>query len=313
MMANCPNCGKKLPWWYIKAECNKCGVSIPNYNWIERLEEDNINAEKSFEVFYKTLNRVQYSLFGTKLRIARLVLTFLPAFAFLFPWASVKGGTNCFDLALLSFTGGKSAIDVIMQLFSNSSLLFDHMRFENYAGPVTFITVSVIFYFLTVLFIVFAFLLNIIKCAKPKTKTTVIFDIISILLSVVSVTLFSAAASLGEDLTAFTVGDISAIGISGGFSWGYIPALILFLAATGINIAVAVAPAKSDEALETARVARYEAKLAKERENEIRKQKEREEAAKAYEEEQKHIIAEAKKKVAEQKAKNSNKINKGKK
>ena len=39
-MATCPNCGKKLHFWNIKAECSKCGVSIPNFNWIERLEED---------------------------------------------------------------------------------------------------------------------------------------------------------------------------------------------------------------------------------------------------------------------------------
>lgn len=311
-MANCPNCGKKLPWWYIKAECNKCGVSIPNYNWIERLEEDNINAEKSFEIFYKTINRVQYSLFGTKLRIARLIFTFLPAVAFLFPWAVVKGSTNSFDLALLSFTGGKSAINVITQLFGNSSLLFDNMRFENYSGPVTFITLSVIFYFLTMICIVFAFLLNIIKCAKPKTKSTVVFDIISIAFSVVSVVLFSVAASAGADFTAFSVGDISAVDISGGFAWGYIPALLLFLAATGINIAVAVAPAKSDEELEAVRVAKQETKQEKERENEIKKQKAREEAAKAYEEEQKNIIAEAKKKVAEKKAKDEAKIKKNK-
>lgn len=311
-MANCPNCGKKLPWWYIKAECNKCGVSIPNYNWIERLEEDNINAEKSFEVFYKTINRIQYSLFGTKLRIARLILTFIPAFAFLFPWAAVTGNTNSFDLALLSFSGGKSAINVITQLFNNSSLLLDNIKFENYSGPVTFITLSVIFYFLTILFIVFAFLLNIIKCAKPKTKSTVVFDIISIAFSVASVVLFSVAASAGSDFTAFSVGDIPAVNISGGFAWGYIPALILFLAATGINIAVAIAPAKSDEELEAVRVAKQEAKQEKERENEIKKQKAREEAAKAYEEEQKNIIAEARKKVAEKKAKDEAKTKKNK-
>lgn len=309
-MANCPNCGKKLPWWYFKAECSKCGVSIPNFNWIERLEEDNINAEKSFEVFYKTINRIKYSLFGTKLRIARLILTFLPAAAFFLPWASVKSSSNSFELALFSFSGGKSAIDVISQLFGNSSLLLDNMKFENYSGPVTFITVSAIFFFLSVLFIVFAFFLNIIKCAKPKTKSTVVFDIIAIACSLVSVILFSSAASLGTDFTAFSVGDISVIQTSGGFAWGYIPALILFLAATGINIAVAVAPAKSDEMLEAERLTKQETKEAKEKENELKKQRAREEAAKAYEEEQKNIIAEAKKKVAEKKAKEDAKAKK---
>lgn len=309
-MANCPNCGKKLPWWYIKAECNKCGVSIPNYNWKERLEEDNLNADKAFEAFYKTLNRVKYSLFGTKLRLARLVITFLPALAFLFPWAVVKGDGNSFDLALISFTGHKSAINIISQLLSNSSLVSSNMKFEDYSGPVTYMTIGTALFFITAVFIVLAFLLNILKCRKPKTKSTVTVDIIAIAFSVAAVVMFSLAAGAGADFTAFSVGSLSAINISGGFSWGYIVAVVLFLAATGINIAVAVAPAKSDDELEAERVAAKEVKEAKERENEIKKQKAREEAAKAYEEEQKNIIAEAKKKVAERKAKEEAKAKK---
>lgn len=311
-MASCPNCGKKLHWWQIKAECSECGVSIPNFNWVERLEEDNINAEKSFELFYKTINRVKYTLFGTRLRIARLVLTFLPALAFLFPWASVNGQGNCFELALVSLSGGKSAIDIMKQLIGNSSLIFTNIKFENFGGPVSFITLSIVFYLLTIVFIVLAFLLNIIKCKQPKTKSTFIFDVIAIIFSIVSVVLFSIAASAGNQFSAFSYGDISSIEISGGFLWGYIPALILFLAATIINIAVAAAPAKSDEELESIRVAKKEAREAKEREDELKKQKAREEAAKAYEEEQKNIIAEARRKVAEKKSKDEAKANKRK-
>mgnify|MGYP000363541668 CR=1 FL=1 len=87
MASTCPNCGKKLHFWNVKAECSSCGVSIPNYNWQERLEEDSDKAEKQFAVFYKSLNRIAYSIWGTKLRIARLVLTFLPAIGFILPWA----------------------------------------------------------------------------------------------------------------------------------------------------------------------------------------------------------------------------------
>jgi len=305
-MANCPNCGKKLHFWNIKAECSSCGVSIPNYNWVERLEEDNKNADKAFEKFYKTINRMKYSLLGTKLRIARLVLTFLPAIGFILPWATVNSGEgNSFQLSLLSFTGAKSAIDIIAQLFSNSSLITANMAFEDNGGPVTFMFVGTIFFFLSALFIVIAFLLNIIKCAKPKTKSTVTFDVLSIVMSIVSVVLFSSAAGLGADSTAFTLGEFTAIDVSGGFTWGYIVVMLLLLTATGINIAVAVAPAKSDETLEAERLAKVSEKEAKERENEIKKAKEREEAAKAAEEEQKRVISEAKKKVAEKKARDA--------
>ena len=71
MASTCPNCGKKLHFWNIKAECSACGVSIPNFDWEARLEEDNRNAEKAFGVFNRTLSRMAYSMWGTKLRIAR--------------------------------------------------------------------------------------------------------------------------------------------------------------------------------------------------------------------------------------------------
>lgn len=309
-MANCPNCGKKLHFWNIKAECANCGVSIPNFNWIERLEEDNENAEKSFVIFNKTFNRIKYSLFGTKLRIARLILTFLPAIGFILPWASIKSDANSFDLSLLSFTGAKSAIDMLMQVFGKTSLLTANMGFEDNGGPVTFMTIGLILFFLSALLIVIAFFLNIIMCKKPKTKSTVVFDILSIAASIASVVIFKIAGTLASESGAFTFGEFSAVNASGSIAWGYYIALVLLLVATGINIAVAIAPAKSDELLEEERLAKVAAKEAKEREEELKKAKVREENAKAYEEEQKKIVEEAKRKVAEKKAKQEAKVNK---
>ncbi len=301
-MATCPNCGKKIPWWNLKAECSNCGVSIPNFNWVERLEEDNKNAEAAFTVFYRTMNRVRYSLFGTKLRIVRFVLTFLPAVAFIIPWATVESSGDSFELTMLSFTGAKSALDIFLQIFNNFSLVWTNLQFEGFSGPLTYLVVGTIFYFLSALFIVIAFFMNIIKCKKPKTKSAITFDVITIVFSVISVVMFAFAASVGADIKAFSVGEFSAIDISGGFFWGYIIAIVLFLVALGINAAVVIAPAKTDETLEEERVAKAEAKAEKERQEEIRKAKEREKAAKAHEEEQKRIIEEAKRKVAEKKA-----------
>lgn len=302
-MATCPNCGKKIPWWNIKAECKYCGVSIPNFNWVGRLEEDNKSADAAFTVFYRTMNRVRYSLFGTKLRIVRFVLTFLPAFAFIIPWSVVNSTGESFQLTLVSFTGAKSALDIFLQIFNNFSLIWENIKFENFFGPSTFLVVGTIFYFLSALFIVIAFFMNIIKCKKPKTKSAITFDVITIAFSIVAVALFSASAGIGADFQAFSVGEFAAFDISGGFFWGYIIALVLFIVALGINAAVVIAPAKTDDELESERLAKVAAKEAKAHEEELRKAKEREEAAKAHEEEQKRIIEEAKRKVAEKKAK----------
>ena len=84
MASVCPNCGKKLHFYNVKADCSQCGVSIPNFNWEKRLEEDNANAEKKFQSFYRFGNRFAYSIWGTKLRIVRIILSFLPLWDFFF-------------------------------------------------------------------------------------------------------------------------------------------------------------------------------------------------------------------------------------
>ena len=260
MASTCPNCGKTLHIWNVKAECSACGVSIPNHNWQERLEEDSEKAEKQFAVFYKSLNRIAYSIWGTKLRIARLVLTFLPAIGFILPWANLNSDGESFSL--------------------------------------TFAVIGYLFFVLSALFIVLAFLMTIILCKKPKTKAMVGLDIVSIAFSVVSVVMFVMSGPLASQAGAFNFGDMPVFAGSASISWGYFVALVLLLVATGINIAVAKAPAKSDETLEKERLSRKAVKDEKERQKEIEREKNREAAEKAAKEEERKRVEEAKAKLA---------------
>lgn len=303
MASTCPNCGKKLHIWDIKAECSACGVSIPNYNWQERLEEDNIKAEKQFASFYKTMNRIAYSIWGTKLRIARLVLTFLPAIGFILPWATLKSDGASFDLSIISFSGNKSLIDFFGSLFGDFSLYMTNMKLENFSGPVTYGVIGFVLFVLSALFIVIAFFLNIIMCKHPKTKSTVVFDFLSVAASVAAVVVFVMGAKLGAQSVAFNFGDFPVINCTASISWGYFVAIVLLLVATGVNIAVAKAPAKSDEILEEERLARKAIKDEKERQKEIEKEKAREEAEKAKAEENAKLVAEAKAKLEKSKKK----------
>ncbi len=307
MASKCPNCGKKLHIWNIKAECSQCGVSIPNYNWEERLEEDNIHAEKAFGTFYRSLNRIAYSIWGTKLRIVRLVLTFLPALGFILPWANIKSAGNSFVLSIISFDGSKSLIDFFTGVFGDAGLYFEGMGIESYSGPVTFAFIGYILFVLSALFIVLAFFMVLIKCKQPKTKSTVVFDILSIAASVAAVICFVVAGSKGAEMGAFSFGEFAAYSPTGSIGWGYFFALVLLLVATGINIAVIKAPAKSDEQLEDERLARKAAKEEKQRIEDEKKEIERVEAAKKAEEEQKLKVEAAKKKLAEKAAKKANK------
>lgn len=298
MASTCPNCGKKLHIWDVKAECSACGVSIPNYNWQARLEEDNIKAEKQFAVFNKTMNRIAYSIWGTKLRIVRLVLTFLPAIGFILPWAVLTSDGESFDLSIISFTGNKSLIDFFSSFFGDINLYITNMGFEGYGGALTLGVAGYLLFVLSALFIVIAFFLNIIMCKHPKTKSTVVFDILSIAASVASVVCFVMSGSVAQEFTAYNFGEFAVMNGSASVSWGYFVAVVLLLVATGINIAVAKAPAKSDETLEEERLARKAAKEEKERQKDIERERARVEAEKAEAEEEARKVAEAKAKLA---------------
>lgn len=298
MASTCPNCGKKLHIWDIKAECSACGVSIPNYNWQERLEEDNIRAEKQFAVFNKTMNRIAYSIYGTKLRIVRLILTFLPAIGFILPWAALKSDGASFELAIISLSGKNALIQFFSSFFGNIGLYITNMKLEGFGGPVTLGVLGYILFVLSALIIVVAFFLNIIMCKKPKTKSTIVFDLLSIAASVAAVVCFVMSGSLAAEFTAYNFGDFAVINGSASIAWGYFVALALLLVATGINIAVAKAPAKSDETLEEERLARKAVKEEKERKKQAEKEKAREEAAKLAAEEEARKVEEAKAKLA---------------
>ena len=298
MASTCPNCGKKLKWYNMKAECSQCGVSIPNYNWEGRLEEDAEKAEKKFASFYKSLNIFSYSLWGTKLRRLRIILSFLPAIGFLLPWAYLKSDSNSIGIDFLGlFTSGKSLIDVISDFFANKSLYFTNMAYEGNSGVLTYSMLGISFMLLSLVFIVIAFFLILFTFKHPKTKAMVVFDALSIASAVASCIMFVIGFGGEQTQTAVNFGSISLYNISGGISWGIFVAIALLAVALVSNILVAKAPAKSDEELEAKRLAKKAEKEEKERLEDIRKEKEREEAEKRAAEEQERIVAEAKAKL----------------
>ena len=132
MASSCPNCGKKLHWYDVKAECSNCGISIPNFNWEERLEADNELAERKFASFYRGLNRLAYSIWGTKLRIARIVLSVLPVIGFILPWATLKSDAESVGLDLFGMTCSKSLIDLFGDFFGNTNLYITNMGYEGF-------------------------------------------------------------------------------------------------------------------------------------------------------------------------------------
>lgn len=303
MASSCPNCGKKLHWYDVKAECSNCGISIPNFNWEERLEADNELAERKFASFYRGLNRLAYSIWGTKLRIARIVLSVLPVIGFILPWATLKSDAESVGLDLFGMTCSKSLIDLFGDFFGNTNLYITNMGYEGFSGTLSFTMYAVLCMVQSLLFAVIAFFLILILAKHSKTKAITVFECLSVASAVASAVCFTlgvkgAPAELGINFGSFPV-----YNATGGVAWGFYVALALLFVAVGINAAVAKAPAKSDDVLEAERLERKAIKEKKEQEEALRKEIEREEAEKREKEEQARIVEEAKAKLAAREAK----------
>lgn len=303
MASVCPNCGKKLHFYNVKADCSQCGVSIPNFNWEKRLEEDNANAEKKFQSFYRFGNRFAYSIWGTKLRIVRIILSFLPAVGFLLPWATLKSDAGSVGLDLFGMTCDTSLIDLFKDFFANSGVYFANMGYENYTGTLFYTMLALVFMLLSAIFIIVAFFMILFKTKKPNTKAMAVMDVLSVSSAIVSSVLVTLGVNAASAETAVNFGTVPLYNISGGVAWGFYVALALLVAATVINILVAKAPAKTDEQLEEERLQRKAIKDEKEAQKERERELARIENEKRAAAEQAEKVKLAKEKLAKRETK----------
>lgn len=294
MAAKCPKCGRALKWYNFKAECPDCGVSIPNYNWESRLEEDNKKAEEKFAKFYNTLNHLKYTVWGTKLRIARLVMSFIPALGFILPWAKLEseGDKLYFDLIGI-FTDGKSTIDFFPILIKNIGDIFGGLT----SSPYMYVMLGLALMLLSIVIIVIAFFVTFIKFRKFSTKATWITDAISIVFAIAAAVMFALSSSQTA-AQSFAIGELNFTNASSGLMWGVIVYIALLFVALIGNILVSNAPVKTAEELENERLEKVRIKEEKEEQARIRKEAERAEAKKKAEEEQAEKVRKAREALA---------------
>ncbi len=89
-MANCPKCDYHLKLTDWRPNCPSCGINLVYYGMEERLLADAEKAESEHAVFQKKVDRVKASFVGSKLAIARIVVTLLPILALFLPWAKMN-------------------------------------------------------------------------------------------------------------------------------------------------------------------------------------------------------------------------------
>ena len=282
MASKCPKCSGKLRIYHIKAECPHCGTNIPNYNWEARLEEDSALAEAKFASLYRKLNLLKYSIFGTKLRIARILMSFIPAIGFILPWAYVVSDKDSLYFDLLGiFTDGTNTLKFFGIFFKNIGDIF-----AGFEGAVMYIILGFLFMLLSIVVIVVAFFVPFVKFTKPKTNATWITDIVSIIFAVVSSAMFMAAAAPASQLESFNIGTLEfATGASVDATWGLFVYIGLLAVAMICNLLVSKSEITSEEDLEIERLAKVRIKQEKEEAERIRKQEAWIEAEKKKEEE----------------------------
>lgn len=294
MATKCPNCGAEIKWYNIKADCSKCGVSIPNFNWEARLEEDNKKAEEKFGAFYRTLNLLKYSVGGTKLRILRIVMSFIPIIGVIVPWARIASDSAALNFDLLGlFTEGTSTIKFFGMLFKNLGGIIGTMSAEGFSGPVSFTILGLLFVLLSIVTLVVAFFLIFITFKKPKTKAMWIGDIIGLVFTGVAVFLFSSVGGkIGTE--PFTIAELAFENATASVMWGIFVYMALNLVAFLGNFLVSRADVKSEDQLEAERLEKVRIKEEKEEQARIRKEQQRLEAEMQAEIEKEEKIRKAK-------------------
>lgn len=227
-MALCPKCYGILHFWHVKAECPYCGVNIPNYNWEGRLDKDAENAVVAWKSFRKFTYNLKSALFGSKLRIARFVCTFLPLIALILPLATYTLCIPFVDPAPRSMNLVDFTLNTLLNL--NWGSLLNLVSSEILGMSFLFMFISILCLYLAVVFGVLNFLFVIIKAPSLKALSNIILCTGSALCFITSGVLFTLAMN--------GIKETSIVFITGSVQFGLFVGIALFSLNIILNVLV---------------------------------------------------------------------------
>lgn len=228
MAAKCPACGKTLKPWQFKAECPYCGVNIPNHKWEERLEEDSKEAEYRFaKLHYKTSN-FKSAVFGSKLRIVRLVMTFAPLIALLLPLynfkLSVPFNQKDVSVSFLTFV-----LDYLLKYDIGSVLKL--MGGQVLGNATKMVVIACVLLLVAVVCGVLNFFVLLLAGIKLKYKFNIILNVLSTVSWATAAVFFTQFTKVCEALGGGIVTDCS-------LGFGFIVGTVLFIINVALNVIV---------------------------------------------------------------------------
>lgn len=192
-MAKCPKCGRKLTLFDWRPNCPGCGVNLVYYGLEDKLLDEADAAEAEHAKLQKRIDRLKASFAGSKLTVARIVLSLLPIVALLIPLCSVKftnipfrgeigGSVNL--ITLINVFSGLD-FDGLFAMFGNATL---SGVFIGYAGALLTLALSLVFVLVSLFALVAA-------CGPKGNVRNIILNSIAIVFSVASIIFFSVFSS----------------------------------------------------------------------------------------------------------------------
>ena len=228
MAAKCPECGHTLKIWNVKAECPKCGVNIPNHQWEQRLNDDADFAENAFARFHYKLQNFKSAVFGTKLRIARLALTFAPLIALVLPLFSFKLSLPFREsnesISFLTFI-----LDYLLKIDIGSVISL--MGGEVLGTAATMVVVACLLMLLAVVFGVLNFFVLLLSGIKMKYVFNIVLNVLATVCWAVSAVFFAQFTTACETLGG-------GIGTECSLGFGFIVGCALFFMNVVMNVIV---------------------------------------------------------------------------
>ena len=228
MASKCPECGHTLKFWNVKAECPKCGVNLANHQWEKRLNDDADFAENAFAKFHYKLQNFKSSVVGSKLRIARLILTFAPLIALVLPLYNFKLSLP-FNSSEKSISFLTFVLDYLLKTDIGSVLKL--MGGEVLGTAATMVVVACVLMLLAVVFGVLNFFVLLIAGIKMKYM-------FNIVLNVLATGCWAAAAVFFTQFTSACVELGGGIVTECSLGFGFIVGCVLFLVNVVMNVVV---------------------------------------------------------------------------
>lgn len=221
-MANCPKCGYKLRMIDIKADCPKCGVNLVYFNQEERLALDADKAEEEHIKMQPKIDRIKFSIKGTKLSIVRLIMLFFPiGFLFLplihlsieIPFHSIDMNISILNVVMDGILEGHFGV---LNLFPKSAVICFFVSMAS-------ILIAAIFAILNLVFVA-------MSCSPKGFKRNVISSACGAGFSIISIVSFLVFNSAVTD----KLGEIYA----GKLGIGAILVVVAFIAIIAINVII---------------------------------------------------------------------------